>query len=245
MKLQLAAKETGQTQYKRESFGLVWVDSSYPVLSAGLERTLKGKARIHQGSTPPDETPSAVIYCANGGDVASEVRRLKVSASNAPVLVLGPSVDLTLARSALRAEARGFLHATMNPEQVVHALSVALRGEVVIPRELLKELLVEEPSVDLSSVLGARKREILELVTKGLSNAEVARHLYLSESTVKQHLRGAYKALGVKNRTEAARVFRRNGQSGLPAATERQPPGAGSDGAATLITARLSQVREE
>jgi DNA-binding NarL/FixJ family response regulator len=214
--MQLAVRKTGPTEPERKPLGLVWVESSYSVLSAGLERTLKTKARIHQGPEPPDEAASAVIYCANGGDVASEVRRLKASAPDAPILVLGPSVDLPLARSALRAEARGFLHAAMSPEQVVRALSVALRGEVVVPRELFKELLREDPPVDLSSVLGPRKQEILELVTKGLSNAEIARHLYLSESTVKQHLRGAYKALGVKNRTEAAKVFRRSNEAGPP-----------------------------
>jgi DNA-binding NarL/FixJ family response regulator len=221
--MQLAIKETGPTHYEHRPLGLIWVESSYPVLSLGLERTLKTKARVHQGPLPPVEAPSAIIYCANGGDVASEVRRLKVSAPDAPVLVLGSTVNLPLARSALRAGARGFLHATMSPEQVGRALSVALKGEVVVPRELLRELLVEEPSVDLYSVLGPRKREVLELVTKGLSNAEVARRLYLSESTVKQHLRGAYKALGVKNRTEAARVFRRSDNSGLPASPPATP----------------------
>jgi DNA-binding NarL/FixJ family response regulator len=226
--MQLAIKETGPTHYEHKPLGLLWVESSYPVLSLGLERTLKTKARIHQGPTPPDEAPSAVIYCANGGDVASEVRRLKAAAPpDTPVLVMGSSVDLPLARSALRAEAGGFLHAAMSPEQVGRALSVALKGEIVVPRDLLKELLVEEPPVDLSSTLGPRKREVLELVTKGLSNAEVARHLYLSESTVKQHLRGAYKALGVKNRTEAARVFRRSDQSGPPTAS---PPAAPEEG---------------
>jgi DNA-binding NarL/FixJ family response regulator len=94
----------------------------------------------------------------------------------------------------------------------------------VVPRDLLKELLVDEPPVDLSSTLRPRKREILELVAKGLSNAEIARRLYLSESTIKQHLRGAYKALGVKNRTEAARVFRRSDQSGPPTASPRAAP---------------------
>jgi DNA-binding NarL/FixJ family response regulator len=222
--MQLAIKETRPTHYEHKPLGLLWVESSYPVLSAGIERTLKAKARIHQGPTPPKEAPSAVIYCANGGDVASEVRRLKAVAPDVPVLVMGPSVDLPLARSALRAKAGGFLHAAMSPEQVGRALSVALKGEVVLPRELLRELLMEEPPVDLSSTLGPRKREVLELVAKGLSNAEIARHLYLSESTVKQHLRGAYKALGVKNRTEAARVFRRSDQSEPPTASS--PPAA-------------------
>ena len=46
-------------------------------------------------------------------------------------------------------------------------------------------------------------------VVEGLSNAEIGRRLYLSESTIKQHLRAAYKLLGVNNRTEAANLFRR------------------------------------
>jgi DNA-binding NarL/FixJ family response regulator len=41
-----------------------------------------------------------------------------------------------------------------------------------------------------------------------LSNAEIAERLYLSESTIKQHLRAAYKLLGVRNRTEAAKAMR-------------------------------------
>jgi DNA-binding NarL/FixJ family response regulator len=48
----------------------------------------------------------------------------------------------------------------------------------------------------------------LELVVEGLSNAEIAGLLYLSESTIKQHLRAAYKVLGVHNRTEAAKTMR-------------------------------------
>jgi DNA-binding NarL/FixJ family response regulator len=55
-------------------------------------------------------------------------------------------------------------------------------------------------------------REILSYVVEGLSNAEIGRRLYLSESTIKQHLRAAYKLLGVNNRTEAANLFRRSAE---------------------------------
>jgi DNA-binding NarL/FixJ family response regulator len=48
----------------------------------------------------------------------------------------------------------------------------------------------------------------LELLSEGLTNAQIAKRLFLTESTVKQHLRQAYKALGVSNRTEAARLLR-------------------------------------
>ena len=49
-------------------------------------------------------------------------------------------------------------------------------------------------------------------MAEGLSNAEIGQRLYLSESTIKQHLRAAYKLLGVNNRTEAANLFRRGGK---------------------------------
>jgi DNA-binding NarL/FixJ family response regulator len=43
-----------------------------------------------------------------------------------------------------------------------------------------------------------------------MSNAQIAGRLYLSESTIKQHLRGIYKVLGVRNRTEAAKLMRQH-----------------------------------
>ena len=46
------------------------------------------------------------------------------------------------------------------------------------------------------------------MVVEGLSNAQIAGRLYLSESTIKQHLRAVYKELGVSNRTQAAKTMR-------------------------------------
>jgi DNA-binding NarL/FixJ family response regulator len=96
----------------------------------------------------------------------------------------------------------------MMPDQLVRALAVAARGELVAPRGLLRYVLTNDHSGDLAA-LSARQREIMGCVVEGLSNAEIGRRLYLSESTIKQHLRAAYKLLGVSNRTEAANLFRR------------------------------------
>jgi DNA-binding NarL/FixJ family response regulator len=98
----------------------------------------------------------------------------------------------------------------MTPDQLVRAVTVASKGELVAPRELLGYVLREDRSGDLAT-LSARQREILGHVVEGHSNAEIGRRLYLSESTIKQHLRAAYKLLGVSNRTEAANLFRRAG----------------------------------
>jgi DNA-binding NarL/FixJ family response regulator len=100
----------------------------------------------------------------------------------------------------------------MPPEQVVRALEVSAKGEHVVPRELLKALMEEKRSSteDLAE-LTPQKREILGLVAEGLSNAQIARRFFLSESTIKQHLRSAYKVLGVRNRYQAARLLRQEG----------------------------------
>jgi DNA-binding NarL/FixJ family response regulator len=190
--------------------GSVWVDCPRSVVSAGLVRALEKQARVHQGPKPPKDLPSCVIFCANSHEGLSErvefYRELCPDAP--PVVVFGPQLDLPLAREALQAGASGFVHAEMTPDQLVRALAVAAKGELVAPRELLRYMLTEDVPANLGA-LSARQREVLGYVVEGLSNAEIGRRLYLSESTIKQHLRAAYKLLGVSNRTEAANLFRR------------------------------------
>jgi DNA-binding NarL/FixJ family response regulator len=190
--------------------GLVWIDCPRSVVSAGLVRALEKRATIHHGLKPPRDVPSCIILCANSREGLSERVEFyqELSQDAPPVVVFGPQLDLPLARDALQAGASGFVHAEMMPDQLVRALAVAARGELVAPRELLRYVLTDDQSGDLAA-LSARQREILGYVVEGLSNAEIGRRLYLSESTIKQHLRAAYKLLGVSNRTEAANLFRR------------------------------------
>jgi|SRR5215211_2843423 len=187
---------------------LVWIDCPYSVLSVGLEQALEGQTRVHVGREAPEDVPSAVILCAEGvEDLSEDVKRIQKLNPNASILIFGLLANLPLARVAFQIGAQGFIHAGMAPDQIARAVMVAANGEPVAPRELLQHLIIYEDPVDLN-ILSARQREILELVVDGLSNAQIAARLYLSESTVKQHLRAAYKVLGVKNRTEAARLLR-------------------------------------
>ncbi len=98
------------------------------------------------------------------------------------------------------------------PQEIRRALSVALKGETVLPRKLLSMWLEEQRRADPNLVLRPRQLEILRLAAEGLTNAQIAQKLYLAESTVKQHLRAAYKELGVRNRNDAAGLLRRHGE---------------------------------
>jgi DNA-binding NarL/FixJ family response regulator len=207
----LAAWTTDMMREPQDSprtLGLIWVDCPRSVVSAGLVRALEKRATLHQGPKPPEDVPSCVILCANSHEGLSE--RLEFyreqSPDAPPVVVFSPQLDLPLARDALQAGASGFVHAEMMPDQLVRALAVAAKGELVAPRELLRYVLTKDYCGDLGA-LSARQREILGYVVEGLSNAEIGRRLYLSESTIKQHLRAVYRVLGVSNRTEAAKTM--------------------------------------
>ncbi|MGI8911881.1 MAG: LuxR C-terminal-related transcriptional regulator [Rubrobacteraceae bacterium] len=203
-----------QRENSSEPRALVWVDCVHSVVALGLETALEERMRVHLGRQAPRESegpPVSVIYCVDTTEgLAEGIGRIEELWPGVSILVFSLSADLSLAQAALQKGARGFIHASMAPEQVVRAVEVAAQGQLVAPRELLEHLLYQESPVDLN-VLTARQQEILELVVEGLSNAEIARRLYLSESTIKQHLRAGYKLLGVKNRGEAARLIRNGG----------------------------------
>ena len=193
---------------RREPLGLVWIDCAYPVVAAGLKDALEGRARVHLGRSIPANggVPSSAIFDASGVEGLSEgIERIRGVNPDISILVFGLRVDLPLARAALRLGARGFIHAGMELEQIARAVAVAAEGEIVAPRKLLEYLIANEDPADFDA-LTARQREILHLVAQGLSNAEIAKRLFLSESTVKQHLRAAYKVLGVRDRKEAAKL---------------------------------------
>jgi DNA-binding NarL/FixJ family response regulator len=195
--------------FSQKPLGLVWISCDpHSMVSIGLRRTLEERARVHMGGQNGNGAPSSIVLCSDGTEsISDSVGRIKDQHPGASVLVFGLHEDLPLAQAALRAGARGFIHAGMRPEQLLRAVEVAAEGEIVAPRRLLEYLITHEEHTDFGA-LTARQRETLSLVVEGLSNAEVGRRLYLSESTIKQHLRAAYKALNVSNRTEAAKLIR-------------------------------------
>jgi DNA-binding NarL/FixJ family response regulator len=138
-----------------------------------------------------------------------DMGRIRQLYGGVPLLVLGSQLDLGLASSALKQGADGFVHAQMHPTQLLRAVEVVQKGELAAHRQLLRYLMSQNENPKIGD-LSARQREILELVVEGLSNAQIAGCLYLSESRIKQHLRAAYRVLGVSNRTEAAKTMRQH-----------------------------------
>jgi DNA-binding NarL/FixJ family response regulator len=199
-----------KTSAAKKPLGLVWVLSpSYSITTEGLKQVLEGKADVKiGGQSSAGGSPSCVVLYAGGGmeggwrEGMGGIRELYPSV---PLLVFGSQLDLGLALAALKNGADGFVHAMMHPSQLLRAVEVVQKGELAAPRGLLGYFLSQNPEIE---DLSFRQREILEMVVEGLSNAQIAGRLYLSKSTIKQHLGAVYKELGVSNRTQAAKTMR-------------------------------------
>lgn len=113
------------------------------------------------------------------------------------VVVLSGIDDRTTIAAALSAGARIFIPKSAPPED--------------IGRKLREVMAKGDPDIRLDPVITPRQREVLLGLARGLSTKEICREIGLAESTVKIHLVGLFRRLGVGNRTEAALAARRLG----------------------------------
>ncbi len=109
---------------------------------------------------------------------------------------------------ALEAGASGFLLKTARPEKLIEAVQVVARGEALLAPDVTRRVIAQfsRPTTQLTAGdldLTERETEVLGLVAKGLSNAEIAGTLYVGEATVKSHVSKILIKLGVRDRVQA------------------------------------------
>lgn len=127
------------------------------------------------------------------------------------IVVLTVQDDDDTIFDAFRCGACGYLLKTSMPNEVLEAIRLAHLGEAKITPRVASRLIEDfrrtaserdRPPVRIS--LSGREREILELLSRGRRNVEIARELEIAEKTVKNHVSAILKALQVSTRTEAA-----------------------------------------
>jgi two-component system, NarL family, nitrate/nitrite response regulator NarL len=124
------------------------------------------------------------------------------------IAVISATEDPDSVRAALDAGAVGYLPKTSPPKVLADALQLILNGGTYIPPQLMGSEPPTRKQPKLSDFgITDRQADVLRLLIKGLTNAEIARQLSISENTVKQHAHAAYRSLGVSSRTEAMVVL--------------------------------------
>ncbi len=162
--------------------------------------------------------PDVVLMDLNmpGMSGIEATQRLSAVAPLVRVLVLTVVADEADVTEALLAGACGYLVKDARIDEIIEGIRAAARGESLISPRIATQLIrrvrqpikLEDPSS--ASHLTPREFEILELIARGMDNPEIARTLFLSQHTVKNHVSSILVKLQVENRVQAAvRAVRR------------------------------------
>jgi two-component system nitrate/nitrite response regulator NarL len=120
-------------------------------------------------------------------------------------LFLSAYYDQEIVYSALAAGAAGYLSKDARGNEIADAVVAVARGETVLGRDIQAAVAqrIRQTARRSAPELSAREREVLELISTGLSAPEIARRLNLGTTTVKTHLQHVYEKLGVGDRAAA------------------------------------------
>lgn len=139
-----------------------------------------------------------------------EAARLICARTGAKVVMLTTFDQDDYVYDALHAGACGFLLKDVRRDDLVHAVRVAAAGESLLAPSVTRRLISDmvsrgtrRPEPSGLDALTARERETLELLGRGLSNAEIAERLVVSEHTVKTHVSNVLAKLGLRDRVQA------------------------------------------
>jgi two-component system, NarL family, nitrate/nitrite response regulator NarL len=197
------------TLFRRGLIALLAGDARFTVVAEAGDAN---EAQRCAAATQPD-----VILLDNhmpGVNGVDALPGLKTACPNARVLMLTVSEDERDLAAALRAGACGYLLKTMDGDMLRSAIERAMAGESVVSPQMTSKLVsafqARQPEaavpahVDPIHSLSPREREILELITQGASNKEVARALGIAEATVKIHVQHILRKLNLGSRVQAA-----------------------------------------
>jgi len=142
-----------------------------------------------------------------GMDGLEAARRIKATAPATKIVMLTVSEEDQSLFDAVKAGAQGYLLKSVEPEELFHTLRGVVRGEAFITPSMAGKILDEftrqaGKAKERDSVLSPREREVLDLLTRGAVNKEIAAGLQISENTVKNHLKSIMEKLHVENRVQ-------------------------------------------
>jgi DNA-binding NarL/FixJ family response regulator len=195
------------------------------LLRAGLRMILENAEDMEVVAEADDGAAATVLAAEATPDVIlmdirmpevdglEATRRIRAALPDGPRILILTTFDLDeYVYSALRAGASGFLLKDTLAADLLSAIRVVARGDAIVAPPVTRRLIERHigrsgdplPRTEAElGVLTEREREVLELIARGLSNAEIAGRLFLTEGTVKGHVSRILAKLGLRDRVQA------------------------------------------
>ena len=169
------------------------------------------------------ERPDVCVLDLHMPGSIEAIERIASALADTAVVVVTVSRNDPDLFDALCAGATGYIAQDTDAEQIPFALESVLRGEIALPRGVVRKLVDEFrqrrprrllPLGENARSLTEREWEVLHLLREGLSTAEIARRLFISQGTVRTHVRSIVKKLSVTDRSAAIRLLEQALRSG-------------------------------
>jgi DNA-binding NarL/FixJ family response regulator len=131
---------------------------------------------------------------------------LCADSGNGAIVVFSFSDRPLAVRQAMRAGAQGFISKAAPRQQIIDGIRAASKGDRIVLTQRSQRAQIDATLQWPGREIGVTEREseLLSLLSTGMTNRELGSHLYVSENTIKTHLRHLYAKLGVRNRAQAA-----------------------------------------
>lgn len=186
------------------------LDSEPDLLSVGVAGSIERAAALIR-TTAPDVL--LLDHRLPDGDGVAAIGRLRELRPPMAVIILTASPAEHLMVAAVEAGVAGFLSKTRSLGEVTSAVRAAAAGEAVISPEMLARLLTRMGRAGQTGpmALTEREREILGLISDGLTNAAIAEQLVVSVNTVRNHVANLLAKLGARSKLEALSIAIREG----------------------------------
>lgn len=208
----------GRNDLVREGLRHILSERQFNVVSSSEEPSKVSEALTRRGEVlcDEDDTPLIVLIDQSSDAYSSEDIAGVCQWGNSKVrtVFLAEKLDLDNMIESFRLGAHGYIIKNVGCECLLGSLHLVALGEKVLPSELVEKLgnlstasapfMASSDDKPLDETLSARETEILRCLIIGLPNKLIARRLDLSEATVKVHVKGILRKLGVRNRTQAA-----------------------------------------
>ncbi len=199
------------------------------IIRDGLEMLLKLERDIEVVGLAQDGAEVVELAAAHTPDLilmdlkmpgingVEATRQIRAQHPDMKILVLTTYDDDVWVFDAIRAGASGYLLKDTPRKKVLEAIRGTVSGQAFVDPAVAGKLLQQtasqqvKPATQITDTLTGREEDVLRLMARGLSNAEIAAQLYLSEGTVRNHVSAVFAKLDVTDRTQAVIIAIRHG----------------------------------
>lgn len=156
-----------------------------------------------------EKEPDLIILDLNMKGISGldTLRTLRGRGVDARIVVLTVSDDQSDIFALMDAGVDGYLLKDSDTSELVENIQKALRGETVLSETVRQHILNRRPETDPLATLTDRERDVLQWIATGMSNKQIAAQLFISEETVKVHIRNLLRKLNVHSRVAATVLY--------------------------------------